>query len=386
MLAALTEKRVRDAKPESKTYVLWDVRVKGLGLRVTPGSVKAYILDYRVDGTRRRATLGRPGLKFSLADARSKASEIKTDGSDPLRKREERREAPSLADALNRFFDDHCERRIKAGRMQGTTAKEYRRQARLYLKGLSHLKVADIDRQDIVKALATASPGQYNRVLAFVSSLFNRIESWEWRPQHSNPARGIERNVETPRDRVFNMHELARLANALDSIQNEHPAPVAAIRVAALTGLRIGEVIGLRWEDVDLATGLITLIHTKTGRRQHHLGSAALDVIKGRPRIHGEPFIFCSGRGKPTYAHVRKVFAKVAEAAGLKDARLHDLRRTVLTNLASTGANAFLIRDVAGHKTLAMSNRYVRMGGAVADARRMIDNQMAAAMGVSSDA
>ena len=384
----LTEKRIRDAKPQGRQYMIWDPKLRGFGLKVSK-TVKSYIVDYRVGGKQRRATIGRVG-ELSLADARKRASSmldgIRSSGTDPLRQRAERRDAPTLADALDRFFNEHCERRIAAGRMQPSTAKEYQRQARLYLSGIAELKVADITRRDIETAIRPASPAQCNRVLAFVSSLFNRIESWEWRPQHSNPARGVERNLESPRDRVFNMDELARLANALDSIQDEHPAPAAAVRVAALTGLRIGEVIGLRWEDVDLATGLVTLVHTKTGRRQHHLGQSALAIIESRPRINAEPWVFCTGRGKPTYAHVRKVFAKVAEAAGLKDARLHDLRRTVLTNLASTGANAFLIRDVAGHKTLAMSNRYVRMGGAVADARRMIDNQMAAAMGVSTDA
>ena len=384
---SLTEKRIRDAKPASETTITWDSKVKGLGLRVTRGGAKSFVLDYRIDGTRRRATLGRAG-EMSLDKARSRASEIKTDGADPLRQKAERRDAPTLGDALTRFFDEWCQRRIKAGRMQQTTAKEYRRQARRYLgfdterghSGLATRKVADINRRDIEMALQSASPGQFNRVLAFTSSLFNRIESWDWRPQHTNPVRGIERNVETPRDRVFNETELLALRDALHTFEPEHPAPVAAIRVAALTGLRIGEVISLQWRDVDLESGIITLSHTKTGRRQHHLGESAQAIIDGRPRINAVPWVFSTGRGRMTYSHTRKVFAQVASAAGLDDARLHDLRRTVISAFAASGANAFMVRDFVGHKTLAMSNRYVRMGEAVAESRRMIDQQMAAVL------
>ena len=89
----LTEKRIRDAKPQGRQYVIWDPKLKGFGVKVSK-TVKAYVLDYRVDGKQRRATIGRVG-ELSLADARKRASSmldsIRSTGSDPLRQREERR-------------------------------------------------------------------------------------------------------------------------------------------------------------------------------------------------------------------------------------------------------------------------------------------------------
>ena len=80
---------------------------------------------------------------------------------------------------------------------------------------------------------------QRNRVLALVSRLFTLFETWEWRPQNTNPARGIERAREEARDRTFSPTELSALAEALRQWEDRHPAQVAAIRLAAVTGLRL---------------------------------------------------------------------------------------------------------------------------------------------------
>ena len=83
----------------------------------------------------------------------------------------------------------------------------------------------------------------------------------------TNPVRGVERAREEARDRVLDSGELATLAAALDQLEEKHPASVATIRVAALTGLRISEVCSIHWEHVDFESGRVTLPETKTGRR-----------------------------------------------------------------------------------------------------------------------
>ena len=83
-------------------------------------------------------------------------------------------------------------------------------------------------------------------MLALVSRFFNLFETWEWRPQHTNPVRGVERAREEARDRVLESGEQASLSAALDRLDEGHPASVAAIRVAALPGLRISEVFSIR--------------------------------------------------------------------------------------------------------------------------------------------
>ena len=284
----LTERVVRDAKAEPKTRILWDSQVKGLGLRIAPGGTKAFILNYRVDGRERRVTLARAGkipLKIVREQAAAQLLRIR-DGGDPLEEKRERQEAPTVADGLRRFFEEFVPERVQIGRLSASSVRDYRWQANRYLEPeLGRRKVADVTRQHVEQMVAPLPRAQRNRTLALVSRLFNLFEAWDWKPQHSNPCRGIERARVEPRDRTLTPSELGKLAKALDQHEERNPAAVAAIRVAALTGLRIGEVLRIQWTHVDFETGRLTLPETKTGRRQHDLPEPALDVLSALPRF-----------------------------------------------------------------------------------------------------
>ena len=217
-------------------------------------------------------------------------------------------------------------------------------------------------------------------MLALVSRLFNLAERASWRPQHSNPVRGIERARQDARDRVLSPSELAALAAALNEAEARSPANVAAIRFAALTGLRIGEVLAVRWEHVDFEAGRLLLPETKTGRRRHDLPTPALAVLANLPRV-GDWAFTNNGKAPATYKYVRAQFAAAAKEAGLEDVRLHDLRRTVMTNAAMAGVGTHVLRDLLGHKSTAMADRYIRhVGNPVRDAREQVAGQMAAMM------
>ena len=382
----LTERIIRDAKPGPVQRVLWDSRIKGLGVRVTLAGAKAYVIDYRAGGRQRRATIGRyPGMP--LREARERAARelasIREGETDPLERRREIREAPTVDEGLDRFLDEFGPERVRLGRLSPRTLQNYRNQVKLYVRPtLGKRRVADVRRRDVERAVGRLPNATRNRVLALVSRLFNLFEVWEWRPQHTNPVRGVARAREEARDRVLDSAELAALSVALERLGERFPASVAAIRVAALTGLRISEVCALQWQHVDFESGRVTLPETKTGRRVHHFPDAALDILRGMPRINRGVHVFTvDARGPLTYRTVRTRFAEAAELAGLRDVRLHDLRRTVMTNAAAAGVGTHVLRDLLGHKTTAMADRYVRaVGPPVADARRAIGAAMAAAM------
>ena len=381
----LTERRIRDAKPGSKTRFLWDGQVKNLGVRITAKGVKSYVVFYRSAGQKRLATLARVA-EVSLREARDRAGRqlaaIRAGEADPLDRRRAR-VAPTVADGLDRFFDEYAPARLALGRMSPRTVQLYGSQAKLYVRpALGGRRVADVGRRDVELAVGPLPNATRNRVLAFVSRLFNLFETWEWRGQQTNPVRGIERAREEPRDRVLAAAELAVLATALNRLDQRFPASVAAIRVTALTGLRISEVLAIRWEHVDFASRRVALPQTKTGRRWHHLPAAALDIVRAVPRLNKGNHVFAvDARGALTYRTVRHHFGEAAKLAGLSDVRLHDLRRTVMTNAAAAGVGTHVLRDLLGHKTTAMADRYVRsVGSPVADAREAIGAAMAAAM------
>ena len=320
-----------------------------------------------------------------MHDARDRAGRelaaIRNGETDPLERRREAREAPTVADGVQRFFEEYVPRRIADGRMSERTKSDYRKQATLtILPGLGKRKIADVTRADIERAVAPRAPVQRNRTVALISRLFNLFEDWEWRAQNTNPARRIEKAREEPRDRVLAPSELAALAAALNGLEDQYPAPVAAIRLAALTGLRIGEVRTIRWVDVSFETGRLTMPKTKTGRRTHDLPIVGLEILAALPRIND--WCFTIGRDAPiTYRYSYIVFAEATRAAGLDDVRLHDLRRTVMTSAAAAGVGTHILRDLLGHKTTAMADRYVRnIGNPVRDAREQVGATMAAMM------
>ena len=387
----LTERRIRDAKPGPKAAILWDSAVAGLGVKVFPSGRKAFVLSYRIGGRKRLATLARCA-ELSLKAAREKAGaelvRIRDGEADPLKRRQDSRTAPTVAEGLDRYFDDYVPARMEAGRLAPSTVRKYRTLTDRYIRPtLGSKRVADITIRDVEQmAKKIASDVQRNRTVVFASRLFNLFETWQWRPQHTNPARGIEKAREEARDRTLSPTELAALSEALSKVEGRHPAPVAAIRFMTVTGLRVSEVLGIRWEDVNFESGRLKLPTTKTGRRTHDLPTPALAVLTGLPRIND--WAFTTRRDVPTtYRHVRKVFLGVLKAAGIADATLHDIRRTVMTAAAATGIGTHVLRDLLGHKSTAMADRYIRaVGNPVRDAREQVGATMAAMMtGTSGD-
>ena len=379
----LTERIVRDAKSLTHPHIIWDVRVKGFGLKVSPKGKKTYVIDYRTDGRQRRATIGRPS-EISLAAVRRRAAAeldaIRNGGTGPLERRRNRQEAPSVKDGLDRYFAEHVPLRVANGRMTAKTVTNYRSWSWRVYRCLGRYKVADIERRHI-EAMVKGLPNvTRNRVLSFTRSAFNTFERWGLRPQNTNPVAHVERSTETARDRVLTSVELAALATALTKAENKHAAAVAAIRFAAVTGLRIGEILGIEWRHVDLESGRLVIANSKTGRRIHHLAAPARDIVVRLPRINA--WCFTSGRDAAlTYRHVSVVFRMVAHVADLSDVRVHDLRRTVMTRAAASGVTAHVLKDLLGHATMEAATRYVRQIGApVREARERVAAEIASAM------
>lgn len=402
----LTTKKIKDTPVTGKMYYLWDDNVRGFGVRVSKAGTKAYILTYRLDGKKRFYTIARVDeitLGKAREFARREISRIRLEGQGPSERAEDRKEAPTVSEGLDRYFNEYVPVRIDNGLFTENSLRHYRNQADNYVRpALGNKRIADVTRQDIEKMLVTKfksqetqkslgclqdKPTQRNRVLAFVSRLFNLFEAWELRPQHTNPVRGIDRAREQSRARVMDNKEMAALATALHTNYDKSPAAIAAILTAAVSGLRISEVLKMEWEHVDFETGRVWLPSTKTGARSHDLPTAALTIIHQLKNIKGNPWIFTRGRhAHVTYKTVRRHFAEIAKEAGLDDVRLHDLRRTVMTRAAGAGVGTHVLRDLLGHKTTAMADRYIRaVGDPVREAREQVGSQIAEEMGIGKE-
>jgi len=206
------------------------------------------------------------------------------------------------------------------------------------------------------------APATVVRYLAVLSHLYTVASSeWEW--LETNPVRRVRR-PKLPRGRVrfLDKDELCALLSACQ--QSGHPCLYPVVVIAVSTGMRHGEILGLRWQDIDLVRHRITLEQTKNGdRRSVPLVGRARTVISGYAKFRQiETLLVFPSRHKPGVpVDLRKPWLKAVEKAQLEDFRFHDLRHTCASYLAMSGATLAEISEVLGHKTLAMVKRYAHL-------------------------
>src|ERR1051325_1001890 len=383
----ITKRSVDGLKPatDGAEAVLWDTEVKGFGCRVQRGGSKSYIVHYRVGSGRgapiRKLTIGKHGAPWTPEHARGEARRLLgmvEGGADPAADKIARKAAPLVADLAERFLAEHAEAKRKA-----STATEYRRLLdRILLPALGKRKVVDVTRHDVGKLHhgLRASPYQANRVLAVLSKMFNLAERWGLRPDGSNPCRHVEKFGERKRERMLSADELARLRDALASHKGSPYVP-AAVKLLVFTGARLGEVLGLRWEQVDFERGEARLPDSKTGAKTLHLPPPALAVLAELPRLDGNPHVIVGHKTGASMVNLEKPWRAIRAAAGLDDVRLHDLRHAFASVAASSGMGLPIIGKMLGHTQPATTHRYAHLASdPVKAAAASVAGKIAAAM------
>ena len=350
-------------------YVAWDGELRGFGVRVSPAGTKAFIVKYRLaTGRVRWATLDRVGV-IPLDQARRRARQllgVVAGGDDPLERQDVDREAPTVAAVADCFVREHVEARRKP-----STGRLYRLALDAHIRpAFGPLAIADLRRADVLRLhhRLRATPYLANRVLAVLSKLLNWAEDAGYWPGGSNPCRGVEKYPEPARQRYLSPAELKRLGAALriaeryDAIS---PSAITAIRLLLLTGARVGEVLSLRWAEVDLAGGALHLPDSKTGRKTILLSAPAVDVLTRWPRFATSPFVFPGeGHGASNGPHrvsLAAPWAWVRRRARLADVRLHDLRHSFASVAVSNGHTLPVIGALLGHTQAATTHRYAHL-------------------------
>ena len=383
----LTKRAVEAIKPTEKDFVVWDDDLPGFGLRVKPSGIKSYIVQYKnMVGRSRRWTIGKHGV-VTAALARKDALQIKArvaKGEDPVSQKNAVRVAPTVNQLLDRYLKEHVAVHNKPS-TRAVTEILVRRFLRPYL---GSLKVASVLRDDIEKLhrKMSSTPRQANLVIATASTIFNLAEVWGMRPDGSNPTRLVKRYPENKRDRFLSMEELGRLGGSLkqaETEQTEQPNVLAVIRLLALTGCRLSEILTLKWDYIDFKQGVFNFPDAKAGARRQALSAAALEILTGIDSVVGVDWVLLNktNTGPIDKSNMERAWRRIRKRADLEDVRLHDLRHTVGTMAGASGANAFLVRDLLGHKTLAMTGRYVsRDDDPLRDLTNHISNRIAAGL------
>jgi integrase len=338
---------------------LWDGR---FGVKATATGSKVFILQYRTGRRLRRYTLGRHGAPWTVDTARKEANRLLVlvgSGVDPMATKITARTAPTLSELAERFMTEHV-----AAKRKPSTARLYRGLLdTIILPALGRRAVNGITRADVstLHHRHRATPTHANRMLLLVSKLMNHAERLGLRPDGSNPVRHVERFPERPRQRFLSDDELKRLGKAL-ARSEESIYVKAAVALLILTGCRRGEILGLRWSDVDLERGVVALRDAKTGPRTVYLNPPAVRVLAGLPREEGNPAVIV-GRSGPR-VNITKAWYSIRKTAKLTDVRLHDLRHSFASVGAAGGLSLPAIGALLGHSQAQTTKRYSHLVGA----------------------
>lgn len=339
---------------------LFDNEVRGFMVRARAGA-KVYALKYVTGGRQRILTLGEHG-PLTADDARTRAEEARaavSKGDDPQAVKDAARarsEAASFAQ-----FAALYDRRHFAGK-KARSVEEDRRRLRLHLLPLlGPRSLASITKADVLKLKDRLSnkPVAFNRCRALLHSMFERARQWDLHVG-PNPVAHVPKHKETRRERFLSAAEYARLFAALDAAAGrEHPSVLACIRLLALTGARLSEILTLQWAHVDFDHAALRLPDSKTGAKIIPLGAPALAFLASLPRVSD---YVCPGASLTApLTPPQRQWRRIRAEAGLEGLRLHDLRHGFASVAATGGESLKLVGAALGHRQISTTERYAHL-------------------------
>jgi integrase len=338
------------APPSAGQCDYWDRTLPGFGLRLSFGGRKAWVVRYHANSRLRRLTLG-PYPTIGLADARDRAKVALlqvASGADPATTKRAARNADTFGDLAIEYIEGYAKLKKKSWRDDERTLK-----AEL-LPEWKHTPLKELKRRDIrelVQRIAgRPAPIMANRTLALVRKMLNYAIECEW--LDANPAALIPKpGVERSRDRVLTSDELRAFRSAIE----DEPTVIRAwLRLRLLTAQGGGEVIRMRWSDVDLVSKWWTIPAAVAKNKLAHrvpLNPPAVTILRElRAAAKSDAVWVCatSVLDTPAIHDAKKAVARVRRRVGF-DFRGHDLRRTAASLMTSAGVPRLVVAKILNH-------------------------------------
>jgi site-specific recombinase XerD len=393
----LTKRAVEALDTRDRPYDVRDSELRGFLVRVETGGTKSFFLDYRLRGKRNRYRLGTyPNL--SADGARALAQAIAGDvarGTDPQARRKAEREQATRErlSTLRAFLDGRYEpwarTHLKSAAFQlARIRSDFLEQLDQPLHAFNRFVVEGIRQRWKKGGMAARS---INRDIQRLQSVLSRAVEWGVLDHH--PLRGLkpmkvdktgrvrflttqeetalrkalaEREEKLKQARIrFNTWRIARGRRPLPEREGElldHLRPL--VLVALNTGLRRGELLGLKWGAVNFSAKLLTVVaeNAKSGHtRRVPLNTEALSVLtawygrQGRP--NSDALVFPGSTGE-RMTRIDTSWRSLMKVAGLKNFRLHDCRHHFASRLVQAGVDLYTVKELLGHSEIAMTERY----------------------------
>lgn len=344
--------------PAGKRIDYHDTKTQGLTLRVSASGTKTFSFFRRIDGKLERVTLGKfPAV--TVEQARAEAAKLNgqvAKGINPAEEKRSMRQEITLAE----HFADYLERHAKPYKKSW---KSDDNNYRLYLADLGKRKLNSIKKADVQRLHARIGKdhGIYaaNRTLATLRKVYAVALDWGW--EGNNPCIGIKQFKEQSRDRFLQGDELPRFFASLAEEVNDTARDFFTL--ALLTGARRGNLLAMRWEQVNLERGIWRIPETKNGDPQNlPLIPEVVAILTQRQAQAQGPWVFPGNGSKSGHLEEPKTaWRRILKRAGLTDLRIHDLRRSLGSWQAATGASLSVIGKSLNHRNVSTTAIYARL-------------------------
>jgi integrase len=385
----LTKTVVDGAEPREKQFTLWCSDLKGFGVYVHPSGRRTYFVDYRVDGQRRRMTIGAHGV-LTTEQARKLAIEtmggIVLQKADPLLERKTRRASLTVAQLCDQYMKA-AEKGLILGRRKNqpkkaSTIEIDRGRIERHIKPLLGSKlVIDLTRADVTKFMRDVAAGKTARkdrtgkngarvevkggmgtaarTTGFLGGILTYAVDEGIIP--SNPAQGVKLPADGVRTRRLVADEYRALGEALSAEAAEYDTPqaVTGAWLLALTGCRLGEISSLRWSEVDAEGQCFRLEDSKSGPSVRPIGKEAFDVLGKALREPGNPYVLPALRKSGHYNGLAGAWTRFMKRTGMDGVTPHTMRHSYASVAGDLGFADSTIGALLGHVGGTMTSRYV---------------------------
>ena len=274
---------------------------------------------------------------------------------------------------MEKFLDEHAVKKASY-----KSFKSHVRNLNLFFGDYTLMDITPklINEYKLKRKTDGVKPGSINRELATLKKAFNlALKEWEW--VRENPTSKVSLEEEdNKRDRWLTFEEEDRLLEVC------HPPWMKEIVLFALnTGMRLGEILALRWGDVDLLRKTVVVMKSKNkDRRTIPINEKAFDLLETKAKVRSiktDLVFFSQNHSMIVNCEASRFFHDTVVKAQIEDFRFHDLRHTAATRMIQAGKDLYKVQRLLGHKSPMMTQRYAHhYSESLRDAVEVLDNRV----------
>ncbi len=353
-----TKRKIESLPLPDTTVIYHDTENTGLKLTISKAGTYTFMVYRKIKGRPERIKLGNfPAMTVEQAILKTaEVNAIIAKGQNPNDGSRADRAELTLQDLFIEYLETHAKPHKKSWR---NDEMNYRNHLKHWgKKKLSHISIKDVKN---LHARIGKNSGHYqaNRVLALLKVMFNKATDWGMFDK-ANPAQRITQFKEVSRERFLQPDELQKFFQAVADEENETIRDY--ILISLLTGARRSNVLAMKWDEISWERAEWRIPETKNGTSHTvPLTKAAIQILDLRKQSQDGDYVF-TGKGQTGHlVEPKKGWIRIKERAGIKDLRLHDLRRSLGSWQATTGASLPIIGKTLAHKNVSTTAIYARL-------------------------